>query len=320
MDFNRRQMALGAAALSVSSAIVSPALAAAPFAGAQVPAVYRVKIGDIEVTALCDGYLNIPPALFPGATPELIAELSAAAYRPVGPMPTPVNAFIVNTGQRLYMIDAGTGNVRGPSLGHVFTGLKTAGIDPAQVDAVLMTHLHIDHAAGLTTADGKAAFPNAELLVAEAEAAFWLDPSLPGRATRMMEPSIKPATDAAKAYAGRISRFTPGKMVVPGIESVDIGGHTPGHCGFIIGTGADRLFIMADIVHVAAFQLARPELSIAFDIDPAAAAMSRKRNLDRAAADRLLIAGMHIPFPGIGRIAAVGSGYTFTADPWRPAM
>lgn len=322
-DASRRSLIGSAAALAATTAIMryplvpGPALAAAPVAGRQVPAIYRLKIGGAEVTALCDGYLDIPPAAFPGADAETVGRLAERAFRPAGPMPTAVNAFAVNVGDRLFLIDAGTGSARGANLGHVVPALRAAGLAPENVDAVLMTHLHIDHAGGLVDPAGRAAFPSAELLVPEADADFWLDPGLPSRATDGMRPSIQYAGAAMTAYAGRVTRFTPGTSLGSGISSVALSGHTPGHTGFMIGTGADRLFIWADIIHVAAFQFPRPDLSVAFDIDPAGAVATRRRTFDMAATDRLLVAGMHLPFPGVGHVVREGDAFAFAPEPWR---
>lgn len=309
-------------ALSAGTALAATkAFAAAPLAGRQLPGAYRFRVGSFEVTALHDGQLGIPPALFAGAEPAEAARLARAAFVAEGaPVPTPVNAFAVNTGQRLFLIDAGTGAARGTALGHVAASMQAAGLSPDQVDAVLMTHLHIDHAAGLTRADGSAAFANAELFVPEAETGFWL---AQGAETRMAEgqrASIRWAAAAATAYAGRSTRFVPGARIADGIESIALPGHTPGHTGFMIGTGAERLFLWADIVHVAAFQFARPDWRLAFDVDGPQAAATRARAMDQAASDRLMVAGMHLPFPGIGHVARAAEGYAFVPMPWRPLI
>lgn len=322
-EISRRRLIGGAAALAGTTAVLhsrlvsGPASAAAPAAGRQVPAIYRLTIGTTEVTALCDGYLDIPPAAFPGADPETVRRLTERAFRPAGPMPTAVNAYAVNAGDRLFLIDAGTGSARGANLGHVVPALRAAGLAPENVDAILMTHLHIDHAGGLVDPDGRAIFPRAELLVAEADADFWLDPGLPSRATDGMRPSIQYAVAAMTAYAGMVTRFTPGASLAPGISSVSLSGHTPGHTGFVIGTGEDRLFIWADVIHVAAFQFPLPDLSIAFDVDPAAAVATRRRTFDMVAADRVLVAGMHLPFPGVGHVVREARAFAFVPEPWR---
>lgn len=326
MPYPSRRRIIGTAVAATTGAaathfsMIGCALAAAPAVGHQVPAVYRLSVAGAEVTALCDGYLDLSAAIFPGADAEAVRQLTERVFRPAGPIPTAVNAFAINMGGRLYLVDAGTGTARDATLGHVVPALRAAGLAPEQVDAVLMTHLHVDHAAGLVDRDGRAAFPRAELFMADADAAFWLDAGLPSRATEAMKPSIRYAAAAVAAYAGRVTRFQPGASPVPGIASVALHGHTPGHTGYVVGTGTDRLFIWADIIHVAAFQFPRPDWSSVFDVDPAATVATRRRAFDRAATDRLLVAGMHLPFPGIGHVVRDGEAFAFVPEPWRPNL
>lgn len=296
-----------------------PMSAVSPAAPArQVPGVYRLRVGGFEVTALNDGHLGIPAAAFPGADPAEAADLQRTAFLPAGqPVRTPVNAFAVNAGDRLWLIDAGTGAARGATLGHVIPALRAAGIEPSMVDAVLMTHLHIDHAAGLTLPGGTAAFPNAELLVPEAEASFWL-PEAADNLPPGQRQSVPAARAAATAYRGRTTLYRPGASLASGIETLALPGHTPGHTGVMLGEGNARLFVWADVVHVAAFQFPRPGWGIGFDVDRDAATASRRRAMDMAAADRLRVAGMHLPFPGIGHVARGGEGYAFVPSSWEP--
>jgi glyoxylase-like metal-dependent hydrolase (beta-lactamase superfamily II) len=282
-----------------------PAMSGSPDAGH----IGRFTVGDYEVIALGDGHLDLAPSQFPEADQKTAVRLTAAAGLPAGPFETAVNAFAIRTGERVLLVDAGTGHVRGPRLGHVVKALATVGITPHEVDAVLMTHLHVDHAAGLRDARGEATFPNAELVVPEAEAAFWLDPGLPSRAPELMQPMITNAAASLVPYKGRTTLFSPGHQVAPGITSVPLPGHTPGHTGYLIERGGERLLIWGDIIHVAALQLQHPEWSVIFDVDRPAAAAMRRRTLDWVASDELPVAGMHIGFPGVGRIARAGGSY-----------
>ncbi|MFO1071817.1 MAG: MBL fold metallo-hydrolase [Geminicoccaceae bacterium] len=317
---SRRLVLGGGAALGLAASLpVRPAGATAPLAQAQAPGFYRVAVGRIEVTALLDGHLELPPALFDLPEP-VAAELLKSAFRPAGPIVTSVNAFAVNTGDRLYLVDTGTVQGYAPTLAHLPEALAAAGLAPEAVDTILLTHLHPDHAGGLVR-DGKLAFPNAELVVAESEAGFWLDAATASRAPTEVQPMFKLAQGNIVAYGERVRRLpAAGGPVVPGIEAIALPGHTPGHTGFLISDGDAALWIWGDIVHAAALQFPRPEATLSFDVDRPLAAATRKRAFDRAAADRLAVAGAHLPFPGIGHVTrtADGQGFGFVPAPWQP--
>ena len=320
LRLSRRLTLSGAAALGVAAVLpAGPARARAPLAGAQAPGFYRVMVGDIEVTALLDGHLALPPALFD--LPEAAAaELLTGAFRPVAPIVTPVNAFAVNTGERLYLIDTGTVQGYAPTVAHLPEAMAAAGLVPEAVDAVLLTHLHPDHAGGLVR-DGKLAFPNAELVLAESEAGFWLDAATAAQAPTEAQPMFKIAQDAVAAHGDRVRRLpAAGGAVASGIEAIALPGHTPGHTGYLITDGDEALWLWGDIVHAAALQFPRPETTLSFDVDRSMAADTRRQDIERAAAERLAVAGAHLPFPGIGYVVrtADGQGYGFMPAPWLP--
>ncbi|NNM71250.1 MBL fold metallo-hydrolase [Enterovirga aerilata] len=275
----------------------------------------RRLVGDIEVIALSDGVQTISPALFPDADPQDLASLAAAAGHAADPMPVPVNTFLIRADGCSYLVDAGTGPSRGAHLGHVPAALAEAGVTPDEIDVVLMTHMHGDHAGGLLHPSGETAFPSAELWLAEEEAAFWLDPDLPGRVPERMKATLANAVKALDAYRERTTRFSAGREVAPGIRTVPLPGHTPGQTGYLVESRGERLLIWADIIHVAALQFARPHWTVGFDVDGRQAAETRRRIFERAAAENLPVAGMHLPFPGFGRVVGLGEGYAYAAEP-----
>ena len=185
---------------------------------------------------------------------------------------------------------------------------------------MILTHLHVDHAGGLVR-DGKAVYPNAQIVVADAEAAFWLDEAIEAKAPDEAKPFFAIAQASLAPYGDRVTRLSQGTAeAAPGFEVTPLPGHTPGHTGYVIGQGTDRLWLWGDIVHSAALQFPRPEATIAFDTDRAAAAASRGLAFDRAANERLLVAGVHLPFPGLGYVTrgADEQGYRFVPAPWLP--
>lgn len=320
MDWTRRQLlAAGASGVALAGLRAGPAAAAQPRAVRQVPGIYRLSIGsDIEVTALLDGFLDVGTNLFPDAAEEEVHRLQEAAFVPVGPfVRSGVNAFAVNAGDRLALIDAGGRNLLGPTLGRLPGSLKAAGIDPAAVDLVVATHLHPDHIGGLVTGDGAAVFPNAELVVHEADWNFWTDAELMAKANEQGKVFFQAAQAAITPYAKRTRLIGGDDEVMPGLRSLALPGHTPGHTGFIVSSGPETLLIWGDIVHSALLQVPHPEWSIAFDIGPDMAISTRRKAFDMSASDRLLVAGMHLAFPGIGRILRQDGGYAYRPEPWR---
>ena len=315
----RRSLLAAPAILIAATAPITPAFARAPLPGPETPPLYRFKVGAFTVTAVTDGTLGLGPELFPAAQqkPQEAAQLlSQAALPPQGPIRTFVNAYLINTGDRLALIDTGLGPAPGfgPDLGRLPKNLAAAGIDPAAIDAVILTHLHPDHVGGLAPG-GRATFPNAEIVVSEADYAFWMDEGTASRAPADAQPFFTFARESLKPYAGRIRRIGEGEAV-PGLMLEAAPGHTPGHSSVRVASGPAQLLVWADIVHAAALQFQWPEWSIAFDADPGQAIESRKRAFEQAAADRLLVAGMHLPFPGVGYVTRQGEGYAYVPQLW----
>lgn len=278
------------------------------------PGFHRKVFGGTAVTALSDGYLNLPNELLRGIEPAEAGALLHAAFR--GPQPrTSVNAFLVQSGGRTVLVDAGAGGKAYPTLGRLAENLAAAGVQPGDVGAVVLTHMHIDHWGGLADANGVAVFPRAELVVPAAEAAYWLDAATAAAAPEADKPRFAGAQAAAAPYRDRIRTFD-GGQAVPGLQAVPLPGHTPGHTGCLIEDGGERLLIWGDVMHVPDVQGPRPEVTIGFDGDPAGAVASRRRALDMAASERLLVAGMHLHFPGFVHVARAGDGYALVPELW----
>jgi len=323
ISLNRRKLLTGAvtaaAAAGAASAMTlgaGPALASAPLAGAPMAGAVRRKVGDFEVTALLDGYLQLGPELIIGLDDAEAAKLREKAFVEGTALTGPVNAFLVNTGDQLVLIDAGTSDKMGPTLGKLGGALAAAGVTPEQIDAVLITHMHPDHLFGVLTPAGEKMFPNAELILPEVDNTFWFDDANMNAAPEPFKPFFIGARDCANAYKSSQTLFSGDKEIIPGITAKAMPGHTPGHTGYVIDSGGERLVIAADIVHAPVYQFARPDWAIGFDIDPAQAIAARKAFFDEAAADRLLFAGMHLPFPGVGQVARDGDAYRYVAAPW----
>jgi glyoxylase-like metal-dependent hydrolase (beta-lactamase superfamily II) len=283
---------------------------AMPQAGKQAPGVYRLKVGGFEVTVLSDGNLAIDRPMFAGDAAGA-DKLLDKAFMPQGAIPTCVNEWLINTGDKLILVDAGGGSSFAPSLGKMLGNLAVAGVDPAKVDAVVITHMHPDHIPGLVGTDGKAAFPNAVVHINADEYAFWTAPETRAKMPDEFKPFFDLANAAIKPYAGKVQMFKDGAQLAPGVTAAAAPGHTVGHSMVRVSSDGSDLLLWGDIVHCAALQFAEPERGIAFDSDPALAIANRKKVFDMVTADRLLFAGAHLPFPGVGHAAKAGTGYAY---------
>jgi glyoxylase-like metal-dependent hydrolase (beta-lactamase superfamily II) len=281
----------------------------------QVPGVYHRRIGDIVVTALSDGYVDATYAVM--RIPEKEAEEILARDFRRAPPRISVNCFAVYSGGRLALIETGSGTSMGPTVGWLPQSLAAAGIDPAQIESVLLTHVHPDHSNGLVGDNGEIHFPAAELRVHENEVTHWHDDARMAQANeRQRVRYFEGARRQLAPYRKQLNTFRQGGEVFPGITAVPIPGHTPGHTAFRIESGGEALLIWGDTVHVPEIQVARPDVTMEFDTDPPAAAAMRRRVFDMAVADKLLIGGMHMHFPGFGRMARRGDSYVLVPEPW----
>ncbi|MEN4921035.1 MBL fold metallo-hydrolase [Achromobacter spanius] len=308
-----RQAALAIALAAAGAALPLSVQAAAPMVKTQAPGFYRMMLGAYEITALSDGTVDLPAeALLHGPAGDVARHLRA--HRQTSPVETSVNAYLVNTGDKLVLIDTGTGSLMGPELGKLQASLRAAGYQPEQVDEILLTHAHPDHVGGLA-AGGKRAFANAVIRVEEGEASYWMSPQRMGKAQGMAREFFEGANASLKPYAdaGRIAPFRPGAELVPGISAVTAHGHTVGHTVYAVQSQGQRLLVIGDMIHVGAVQLANPQVTIAFDTDEKAAAATRIKFFSDAARSGELIAAAHLSFPGIGRLAQTGKSFR-----WEP--
>lgn len=295
-------------------------LADAPPASVQVPGYYHLRLGSFEVTALYDGAIDLDQKLLKNIQTPEIQRLLARQFLKGPKVQTAVNAYLVNTGSKLILIDAGAAKLFGPGLGNIVNNLKAAGYKPEQVDTVLITHLHGDHVNGLVSPEGQRVFPNAEVWSAKADNDFWLSEAIAAKAPAAAQGFFKMSRDAAAPYlaAGKWKTFSADGEVLPGIRSVDTHGHTPGHASYLIESGGDKLLVLGDLVHNHAVQFARPDVSIEFDVDGKQAVASRKRIFARAAEEKLMVAGMHLPFPGLGHVRKEKQGYAWVPAEFAP--
>jgi glyoxylase-like metal-dependent hydrolase (beta-lactamase superfamily II) len=301
--------ALAAALVCMSAA--APALAAAPMAKTSAPGFYRMMLGDFEVTAISDGTNPLPvDTLLQGMNKaDITANLKKNFV--ASPLETSFNTFLINTGSKLVLVDTGAAGLFGPNLGKFAANLKAAGYSPEQVDEIYITHMHVDHVGGLA-AGGQRVFPNAIVRAQKAEADYWLSKANMEKDASKAD-YFKGAMASLEPYvtAGKFKPFEGDVELVPGVSSRSGKGHTPGHATYAVESRGQKLILIGDLIHVAAVQLAHPEVTLSFDSEPKQAQAERRQTFDAAARAGTLIGGAHLAFPGLGHLRKDGKGYDF---------
>jgi glyoxylase-like metal-dependent hydrolase (beta-lactamase superfamily II) len=317
--------------LFASAAIAATASAAVPLMGtvvrAAVPAgkgtgVYRYKLGDYEIIQLMDGArtLPIPDNFVVNASRDEAIKAAAAAYMPEGKVTIPFSPMVVNTGSKLIAIDTGNGlgayAANKGAVGQARINMEAAGIDPKQIDIVIISHFHGDHIGGLKNADGSPAFPNAEIKVPAVEWAFWKDDANASKANAFNKaqfPNVKKMIDGLK--------FTPyeaDKEIAPGITSVFTPGHTPGHMSFVVASGSKKIMVQSDVSNVPSLFIKHPTWQAVFDNDPNLTIETRRKFYDMVLAEKMIISGYHFPYPCVGHVEKTGDGYQMVPVAWDP--
>ncbi len=294
--------------------------AAAPLSKAPPADFYRMMLGDYEVTALLDGTLAVPVSKFlTNTTPDEVEKALARQFLK-DPVVLSDNAYLVNTGAKLVLIDAGGGQTYGNALGALVANLKAAGYQPEQVDEVYITHMHADHVAGLAS-DGKPVFPNAIVRADKHEADYWLSQANLDAAPKNEQKGFADAIAALKPYvaAGKFMTFDGDTDLVPGVRAHASRGHTPGHTTYFVESKGERLALWGDLMHVAAVQFPNPAVTISFDTDSKLAAVERQKAFADAADKGYWITAAHLSFPGIGHLRKDGDGYVFVPTNFAPA-
>jgi len=278
----------------------------------QYPTFYRRRVGATVVTALSDGYFDLPFAVFQGLESADGEALLKSAHRPSPPR-IQVNAFLVEQPGRRILVDTGCGAHLGPTVNKLQGNLAAAGVGGASNDAGRCTHIHPDHTNGLVDRFGEPVFPNADVYVHKADAEFWLNDENRAKAPDELKIQFDWAKAAFAPYRDRLHLIAPGD-VLPGIEAIGLPGHTPGHCGYVVHSDGQALLIWGDAVHSISIQTARPEVTFAADVNGEAARDTRLRLFDQVATDRLLITGMHLEFPVFGYLTREANRFRYDSE------
>ncbi len=321
MMLSRRTALTASAAAALLPALPGSGQAVQPLAGQQAPGFYRFKVGDIEVTAINDGVAYRPlDGFIKNASIQDVQQALGAGFLPTDKMTIPFTTLVVNTGSKLVLIDSGNGNSGAPTTGVWMTNFRAAGFDPANVDAVMVSHFHGDHINGLRLKDGTEVFPKAELMVPAAEWAFWMSDEKMAAAPDGLKPAFANARRVFGPKAKDVTKFEWGKEPITGITAVAAAGHTPGHTAFAIASGNGRLLAMSDTTNNPVLFVRKPEWTAVFDMNGEEAIQTRRKLLDMAAADKMQVSFYHAAFPATGFIAKDGTGYQMVPATWQPTL
>tara|TARA_B100000524_G_scaffold18869_1_gene9732 strand:- start:39 stop:914 length:876 start_codon:yes stop_codon:yes gene_type:complete len=280
----------------------------------QVSGIYHRHIGDVLVTAVSDGYIDAPYNVLQSISGDDAHDILTREFRPTPPRIS-VNCYVIRANGKIAIIDTGSGDTMGPTLGMLTKFLTEIDIDLPQVDTVLLTHMHPDHSNGLSDVNGKRLFPNAEIVVSEKDIDYWHDDSAMAKANENQR--VRYFEGARFQIAPYMDRLKPAMgEVFPNVRAVDLSGHTPGHTGYMIESQNDSLLVWGDICHVPDIQVRRPEVTMVFDADPEAAINTRRRTFDMVSSDKVLVAGMHLHFPGFSHVIANRDGYRMVPESW----
>jgi glyoxylase-like metal-dependent hydrolase (beta-lactamase superfamily II) len=318
-SMSRRAFVMSSAAGVLSSAALlalkpSTADAKEAMIGNKAPAWYRFKLGDFEATVVSDGTLNLGPAagLYPKTPKEAVEDVLANQFLPSAPVVVQENCLVLNTGDELVLFDTGMGGYKafGPSSGRLESTLAASGIKPDDVDAIILTHGHIDHLSGIMSDEGKRLFPNAQIIMSKVEHDFWTDEARTS-STGVMKLLVDSARKNLLPNKDRMVFVEDGKEAIKGVSVVSSRGHTPGHTAFLLSSAGQNFLFTGDAVTNTAISFSHPDWVFGFDADPGMASETRKRVLDMAVQDKLTLIGYHFAFPGIGNVNKEGAAYRF---------
>ncbi len=312
---NRRRFLTSTAAGAAALALPGRPQAKMPAGQPQAPYFYRFKLGSAECTVVSDGQLPLgdPKNAFLNISKDEIDKELRDNFLPANNAVLEQNILVVNFGDRVVLFDTGMGTdaLFGDSTGKLQKTLQSANIDPANVDAVVMSHAHIDHCGGLIGADGKRNFPNAQYFIGEADFNYWTDdgkipanyPARPHFLDQARK-NLLPVKDSIHFYKDN-------EQILPGVTALSAPGHTVSHTIFMIDVDGKQLCYIGDLAHHPVLLLEHPRTQFAYDTDAVQSGESRVRMLSMLASNRVPLIAYHFAWPGIGHVAKNGDGFVY---------
>ena len=311
-NVSRRSLLALGAGLSASTLLGGSALARAPKVGTQTQYWHRFNLGEAEVTVVSDGPLPLgdPSENFVGVPKEVVQQMLTDNFLRTDNVILEQNSPIVNTGDKLILFDTGMGTAKpfGPTTGRQQKSMAEAGIKPSDIDAVVLSHAHIDHIGGIVGADDKPLFPNAQYYIAQSDFDFWTDESKLGGDLKAF---VAHARKNLLPVRDRLVFFKDGQEFLPGIQALAAPGHTVGHTIFMVTSNGKSFAFLGDLTHHPILLLEKPRMQFSYDTDPKQAAESRVRLLDMIATNKIPVMSYHFAWPGFGHIAKTGEGFHY---------
>lgn len=312
MNSRRSFLAAGAslAALPLIGCSTAPT---APAATTIAPGITRVRFGNFTITSVPDGFFDRPltEGFVRNAPLAAVQAALAEAKLPTDKVSVPFTPFVVDTGKNKVLLDGGNGTFGAPTAGTLLKSMATAGLQPDQIDTIIISHFHGDHINGLRDKDGKLVFPKAKIMVPTPEWNWWMDDARMNALPENQRGNFNAVRRVFGPIAQTVQRFDPGTELLPGIRSMPAFGHTAGHTTFMLESAGQKLLYWADTTNVAALFVRNPDWAVMFDADPEAARKVRRALMEMAVKENLLVAGYHLPLPAIGRLTPRGTGYDF---------
>ncbi|GJD96688.1 MBL fold metallo-hydrolase [Methylobacterium iners] len=328
MHATRRTVLVGTlAAATLAKQGTGPAEASDGPGPRQAPGFYRYRVGEVTVMPVTDGVNTFPlPERFVTNAPrEAVSAALVADFRDGATLSVPYTPLVIETGGRRIVIDTGNGEAAFQTskgaIGQFGANLAAAGLDRAAIDTVVISHFHGDHVNGLLTPEGKPAFSKAEILVPEAEWAYWMDDGAMSRAPAgRLQDLFRNNRRVFDALGRKVTPYAWDREIAPGLTALGTPGHTPGHTSFLLASGGKSLFVQSDITNVPVLFARQPGWHVMFDQDPAMAEATRRKVYDRIAAERSLLQGFHYPFPAVAHLEKTAEGYREVLVPWDPLL
>ena len=315
MAISRRGFLATGAAFGAAwmSGALSACASAVPRVSSSAPGVARIELGPVTVTSVSDGH-NVRPLAANFVRNAPLADVQAAlrdAGLPTDRVEIPYTVFVVDVGSQRVLLDTGNGEFSAATSGKALENMTKAGIDPASVTAVVISHFHGDHINGLRNKAGALNFPNARIFVPAPEWNWWMDDARMAAAPEAMKGVFATARRVFGPVASSAVRFEPGAEVLPGLRSLPAFGHTAGHTVFVVEGGAQRVLYWGDTTNLAALFVRHPDWQVSFDLDADVARTMRRRLAEMVIDEKMLVAGFHLPGSAIGVLTRLGEGYQF---------